>query len=368
MNKVLNKLELLKSKSIKQTFVDNSGHFGKTIQEIFEQLVEQSSLVSSGAVYVINSAKTTVNIPTFSASAYFGGVSCDGLATPTCASPASSNINEHTIGYRVLTMCNFSYVDSLCKENYIDLFDQNGIFEAFSGAMNFEVKAQILDLYMSRVGKEISLKMEDGWLNGDVTITPDCYNYHLTSCDGILVKMKNDVNVIHVDGYLTPGATLTSVNILTELQAIYDAIPDTLLKNHAQNSGDMGLYIAVSFTAMRLLQQAFSASTGFFLTNKAFGANLDPATAAIVSNLTVSGTGATFYGIPIIYFNQMPANTIYVSYARNIVYGADSISDYSTLQVIPEYMYDSKKMTIGIRMLMRMGNQFVFPADIVHRY
>lgn len=194
-----------------------------------------------------------------------------------------------------------------------------------TNGLNPEFEAHLLDL----VGKELSANIEQLTWKGNKAGSTGTY---LDLADGLEAKLGADADVIHIQ-----STTLTSSNILTEIEKVYLAVPESL-------TADM-VKIGVSPMGMRLYKLATAKNNTInYITN------------GLAENLI----DFTVIEMPGLSRNSMVAG----DFGKNFVYGTDIARD-ADLNVI------NMKRTVGERKIRIIGDfkfvvDYFVPEEIVY--
>lgn len=143
--------------------------------------------------------------------------------------------------------------------------------------------------------------------------------------DGILDKALADANTIKVQNPVTIDAT----NVLSEIQRVYDAIPDAVLNDGEFDPEKAAVKIFVGLNIMRYLKQALSTTpTNYQVTLPSF---------------TVEGGKVFYMGIEICVVG-LPANTMVAASKDNLYFATDLLSDTQEIRAqMGNDLYDEAK-------------------------
>lgn len=143
--------------------------------------------------------------------------------------------------------------------------------------------------------------------------------------DGILDKALADANTIKVQNPVTIDAT----NVLSEIQRVYDAIPNEVLNDGEFDPEKAAVKIFVGLNIMRYLKQALSTTpTNYQVTLPSF---------------TVEGGKVFYMGIEICVVG-LPANTMVAASRDNLYFATDLLSDTQEIRAqMGNDLYDEAK-------------------------
>ena len=143
--------------------------------------------------------------------------------------------------------------------------------------------------------------------------------------DGILDKALADANTIKVQNPVTIDAT----NVLSEIQRVYDAIPDAVLNDGEFDPEKAAVKIFVGLNIMRYLKQALSTTpTNYQVTLPSF---------------TVEGGKVFYMGVEICVVG-LPANTMVAASKDNLYFATDLLSDTQEIRAqMGNDLYDEAK-------------------------
>lgn len=163
--------------------------------------------------------------------------------------------------------------------------------------------------------------------------------------DGILDKALADANTIKVQNPVTIDAT----NVLSEIQRVYDAIPDAVLNDGEFDPEKAAVKIFVGLNIMRYLKQALSTTpTNYQVTLPSF---------------TVEGGKVFYMGVEICVVG-LPANTMVAASKDNLYFATDLLSDTQEIRATmgSELFNESKWFAKGA---YRADAGYIFGDEVV---
>jgi hypothetical protein len=156
----------------------------------------------------------------------------------------------------------------------------------------------------------------------------------LTLCDGYLVKMCADDDIVG----LPQTTAVTAANVLTNLETILNAAPSAIVRRKA----DLRFYVSTNVANAYELKAA-QGNTQTFVTLP---------------------LGLTFLGINVVTCEGMPDNTIVLTLKNNLIYSFDAEGDSKALKAIN--LSDSiAEPVLRTRANMKVGFHYTNPAEIV---
>jgi hypothetical protein len=157
----------------------------------------------------------------------------------------------------------------------------------------------------------------------------------LTSSDGFVKKMTGTASGVDQ----VAGTTVTSGNVLAEIEKVYAAIPDVVL-------GAADLKIFVPRQVLRLFQTAIPST---------FNAN---------SNFDITKEQPVYYkGLPLVAVD-LANNKMIAARTSNLYFGTDLTSDLNEVKVL-DFSETDLSDNIGMKMRFSAGVEFAIPSEIV---
>lgn len=150
--------------------------------------------------------------------------------------------------------------------------------------------------------------------------------------DGLYKQGFDDATVIDV-----PFVAITPANVIAQLQAMYDAIPDEIC-----DAPDMKLMVAKN------VAKAYKQATA----------------AASAEMYFVGERPLDFLGLPIVPIRGMAASHMFAAQVSNLVMATDLLTDFNTTEVI-DMSKTTGADTARIKMRMKFAPCFVWGAQVV---
>jgi hypothetical protein len=240
-----------------------------------------------------------------------------------------SGSGEGTLAQKAFEVCplkiNLEYCRSTFEQNFMNEFMRPGFSE--------EVMPSVFqDYILSLVAKQVSADLEVTYWRGDVVTTGSTYPVNV--CEGIEYKLSGDTDVVDLS-----ATTLTSANIISELQRVYDAIPDEII-----NKEDFQIFLSTK--GVKLFRQAVGNASNEAYFNK--------------------GIDLNFLGYKIVEAPGLSANTIVAGQKSNFVWLLDLVSDQEDVLVIPQRNI-SGAPTVRIVGNFKFGTGYLYGAEIVYK-
>jgi len=264
------------------------------------------------------------------------------LATGSLVSPASCDFQPNSsivLTERVIEPTQLQVNLQLCKQDFVNDWE--------SQSMGFGLSQQLpplfADFLIAHVAKEVAQSTELNIWQGDTTAAAN------NSFDGFekIIQVAAAAGDIPAAQQVAAGA-ITAANVITELQKVVSAIPNTLY-------GKDGLRIYVPSSVAKFYVQALG---GFSV--------------AATSNAGVDNKGTQWWnngsltidGVQIFVCHGMKDNKMYAAEVENLYFGTGLLSDNQQVKVIDMADIDG---SANVRMVMRFtsGVQVGVMSDIV---
>lgn len=162
--------------------------------------------------------------------------------------------------------------------------------------------------------------------------------------NGIIDKALADSNTIKVS-----GVTLSVSNIVTEIQKVYDAIPNSVLGEGEYEPVKAPVRIFVSVTAMRYLKQALSTVASEHQ--------------VVLPSFTVDGKKIFYLGVEIVTAG-IPTNVMVAGSRDNLVFLTDLLSDTQEVKLAHGNDLKDENM-VYIKGAYRASGDYIFSEDVV---
>lgn len=198
--------------------------------------------------------------------------------------------------------------------------------KAGSGDDEIPFEAEVIDILTNKVAAQVETAV---W-QGNTTLTGDTTLKHF---DGFIKVIDNESDVVKVT-----GATLTSTNIIAQVDALYEKIPVEVL-----DSPEMGIYMG---------RDLYRTYTTALKNANMFHYSVDGG-----DTFTVPGTTIKVYALN----GLNGTGRVYAGEASNFVTGHDLEGE--TDNVTSGYLFDTEK--VKVKLAFKLGVQVKFPSQIV---
>ena len=215
------------AKQFKFAITDNTTYDGKDAVDFFSTALLAGP--SKDTFRVIPGVKSKIKLPKYDIGNLVKDSGCSW-------SPSG----EGTLDQKAFEVCDKEFQLELC----VTTFEANCLGEFLRpGSNTGEVSPEIFTNYMlGEVRKKISADLEVAvWQGSGTSVT-----YPQNICDGLFMKLLADADVIDVT-----ATAATSANIIASINAVYNAIPQTVIN-------DPELVIYVPTQIYKLYQQAIA--------------------------------------------------------------------------------------------------------------
>ena len=242
---------------------------------------------------------------------------------------------DTTINARVLTVGRIKAEKSWCVADLEAKYTQL----LLSPGSNYEeLPGGIDQAFMEHVmGSQGELTEQAIW-RGDTTT----WQAHLNKFDGLIkiINAASGVIQANASAFITPVTAITAANIISVLQATYNAIPVEIL-----DKGDLKIFVGTDIS--RMYQTALINANLF---------NYIPS-ADSLGEYKLHGTNVSI--VPVA--GLIGTNSIYAARTSNLFLGVDGDGEEDELKVWYSEDYD----TVFMRMKFKMGVQIGIPTEIV---
>ena len=227
------------------------------------------------------------------------------LQADACAVSASG---DHTIDDITVEVCDLAFNIEICEKDYENMYLSETMKPGSNADQNFP--AGLVDYIKGQIGDKLNAEMERIAWQGSTTASPP------DLCDGILKKLRADVNVVDVASPLT----LSESNIVSELTRIIKVIPKTI-----KNRGKNGVKIYMSIAAGAFFELAmYATSPAIYAYNR-------------------DEMQLRFAGYEIVIAAGLYDNTIVVTDPMNLIFATDLAADEKTIEFVQNPNPGSKK-------------------------
>jgi len=237
-----------------------------------------------------------------------------------------SGTGEGTLAQKTFEVCpikiNLSYCRSTFEQNYMNEFMRPGFSDEVMPAL-------FSDYILSQVGKTTAQDVEKVMWKG----VGSGSTYPIALCEGLESQLAADADVIDVT-----AVTITSANVIAELQKVYDAIPATVI-----NKPDLRIF--VSTKVAKLYKQAVAAAS---------------AEAYYTKNADL-----TFLGVQLVEAPGMSDNKMVAAATSNLVFLTDLMSDWEDVLLLPMRNVTGEP-TVRFVANFKIGFGYLYGAEIVY--
>jgi hypothetical protein len=226
-----------------------------------------------------------------------------------------------TLTERILQPEEFQVNLELCKKDFRS--DWEAVQMGYSAYDNLPPK--FADFLIGHVAAKVAEKTEQNiWQGTDATAG---------EFDGLATLLAADSDVVDVT-----GTTVTSANVIAEIQKVVDAIPNTVYGKE-----DLRIYISTSIAKAYVSAQAALGYRDLYHVGK---------------------TEMNFQGIPLFVAQGLDTNDMVAAETSNLYFGTGLLSDHNEVKVIDMADLDGSQ---NVRVIMRFtaGVQYGIGGDIV---
>ena len=254
----------------------------------------------------------------------------DIVKDATCDFDPTSTITQTE---RILTTEEFQVNLNLCKSTFRTKWE--AIEQGFG--MEKGMPKTFQEYLMKYVMEKVAAKNETTIWQG---VDASAGEY-----DGFLTLFASDSDVIDVT-----GATVTATNVITELGAVVDAIPQAII-----DKDDLNIYIPKN------VMQAYIRALGGFGSSGLGAAGLGS-----MGPMWYNGQGLSYENYNLFYAPGLPADTIVAAQKSNLWFGTGLLSDANSIKIVDtsETLADDN---VRFAMKYTAGIQYGFGAEIVYR-
>jgi hypothetical protein len=246
----------------------------------------------------------------------------DVIADASCDFTATSSVN---ISERYLTPEEFQVNMELCKKDFES--DWLSIEQGFSAMDNLPTSFEAY--LLSHVAAKVASKTEVNLWNGETA--------NAGEFDGLVTLMKADSDVVDV---VTTETSIDATNIIAELGAVIDSIPNTIY-----GSDDLSIYISQADARSYVRAQAALGYKDLY---------------------HVGQTAMDFEGVKLFVANGLNSGQMVAAEKSNMFFGTGLQSDLSQVKLIDLSDIDGSQ---NVRVVLRFlaGVQYAIGSEIVLR-
>lgn len=233
-----------------------------------------------------------------------------------------------TLTERLVDVCPIKVNVEICQSTLEQSFIANAMR---SGSNNADFLPADFQNYLSdKLAEKMSADFEKVVWQGNTVATGTTYPVSL--CDGLIVQFSGDSDVVDVT-----ATTITSSNVIAELNKVYNAIPETV-----KFSPNMKIFVP-SATLAAYKQAVAAASSEAYYTK-----DVEP----------------TFLGIQLVLAQGMPSNKMVAAETTNLFLVTDLVSDFDEVKILP--MLDrTGDDTVRIVGRVKFAVSYAYGAEVV---
>jgi hypothetical protein len=253
---------------------------GIQAQEFYSEILLQGNSKSKARKLV--NVKSKMNIPSMSVASLLQAGACDYSSQGTI-----------TITEKSIETCDLMVNKTICKKDFYNMWlsEQMG-----AGDMKEKIPATFQEYVLFKMKEYLNNEIETGIWQWDTAGSP------VDLCDGWIKGFLADADVIDV-----ANSTLSASNIITELQKVYDAIPDTIIDSEKTR-------ILIPPSAARFYRQKIASTS--------------------VEMYMQKDVPMTFLNVQLEVVNGLPADHMVACQWENLWFATDLIEDYETIKLI----------------------------------
>jgi hypothetical protein len=237
-----------------------------------------------------------------------------------------SNTGEGTLSQKEFDVCAKKINLELCQRT----FETDYLSERMrAGSLNSEVApADFVNYMIDRVGKQVSADLEKATWAGVLTGG----TYPLNICQGLIQIMTADADVIDVT-----ATTITTANVIAQIQRVYDAIPDAVIEK-----SDVAIYVSTNIARAYKAAVAAASSEAYY----------------------TKDAELTFLGVELIAAQGLPSNRMVAAQKSNLLLMTDLVSDFEELLILPQKGVTGEP-TIRVVGEFKFGVDYLYGAEVV---
>lgn len=297
--------------NFKLAFTDNTTFTGKDLEGFYAQALLKGATKES--FRLLPNVKSTAKVAKLNLGNIVQDDSCSFAAT-----------GEGTLSQKTVTAydakVNLQYCQKTWEQNYLSQVMRPGSAEL--------IPATVEEWLLTEVSKKVSNDLEIiAWQGSGASVSSN-----FVSEIGLEAKMLADGGIIDVS-----ATTLSSTNIIAQMNRVYDAIPATV-----KESPELVIYINAK-TAGFYKQALAAAYTGFYSEDQKL----------------------TFLGVPIIVAGGISDNRMVAAEKSNFVFITDLMADFDDLLVLPLRSVTGAPV-VNFVASFKFGVDFVYANEIVY--
>jgi len=251
----------------------------------------------------------------------FGNV----LQTDSCTFSAGG---EGALAEKLVDACPIKINLEICQ-SVLETSFVSSQMKAGSNNADF-LPAEFQAYLVSELGKKMSADFEVLAWQGDISNTGGTYPIPL--CEGLIGQMTDDATVVDVT-----ATTITSANVIAELNRVYAAIPAEVLF-----SPELVIYVSTNIAAAYKQAVAAASAEAYYTKN----AELN------------------FLGIPMVLSQGLPANRMVAAEKTNLFLISDLLSDFGDVRILPQLNVTGDD-TVRLVGRVKFAVSYAYGAEVV---
>jgi len=305
------------------TFSVTSNYAGIAAKDYIYPAVFSGETLDKGAITINQNVGFKLNVPRISDDGILADGTCDFTPTDTT-----------TYTERVLQPVDLQVNRQYCKTDYVQMWEGQ---EVAGGSAFKKTPQNFLKWLIQYMGGQVGQKIETNIWQGVEASAGEF--------DGFITLFDADSDVIDVTTADATGG-ITSANVDSALQAMYEAIPQTIF-----NKPDLMMYVPLN--VVRAWQGYL---TGFGTSG--LGAN------GYLNQGPVGEKPLNYQGIQMFYCPGLPSDRVVIAQKSNLWFGTSALSDQNEVKVIDLADIDGSQ---NFRLVMRFRGavQYGFGAEVV---
>lgn len=239
------------------------------------------------------------------------------------------------------TVKNWKINEEQCLEELDSIYSENVLSEFRnyqSGATKTVMPNDLENAVMLHLENSLGADIDRIIIGGDGNAVDGIQN-------GLIDKALASSNVIKVS-----GVNIDTTNVLTEIQKVYDAIPNVVLNESLYEPEKAAVRIFVDINTYRYALQALSGVAGEYQ--------------VVLPSWTYEGGVLRYMGVEVALVSYMPANTMFAASRDNMIFFTDLLSDTKEIRVAHGNDLKDESM-VYIKGNYRAEAAFVFEDEVV---
>lgn len=239
------------------------------------------------------------------------------------------------------TVKNWKINEEQCLEELDSIYSENVLSEFRnyqSGATKTVMPNDLENAVMLHLENSLGADIDRIIIGGDGNAVDGIQN-------GLIDKALASSNVIKVS-----GVNIDTTNVLTEIQKVYDAIPNVVLNESLYEPEKAAVRIFVDINTYRYALQALSGVAGEYQ--------------VVLPSWTYEGGVLRYMGVEVALVSYMPANTMFAASRDNMIFFTDLLSDTKEIRVAHGNDLKDESM-VYIKGAYRAEAAFVFEDEVV---